>query len=125
MIRSSLALAFAVLAPLAIGAPAIAQDADAFRVCAGCHSVGANGDKIEGPNLKGVVGRKVASQSGFKYTDAMKKFAETHPVWTEELLDTYLKDPNDLVPGTAMATAPAIRNSKMRKTIVDYLKAQK
>lgn len=123
MIRNSLPLVLA--APLLFAAPASAQDASAFQVCAACHSIGTNGDKIEGPNLKGIVGRKVAAQPGFKYSDAMKKFAETHPAWTEELLDDYIKDANAVVPGTAMANAPTIKNSRMRKAIIEYLKAQK
>jgi cytochrome c len=126
MIRRFLPLAF-VAALTFTAAPAIAQDAGArdFQVCAACHSVGGNGTKVEGPNLKGIVGRKIAAQPGFKYSDAMKKFAATHPAWTEELLDAYIKDANDVVPGTAMATAPAIKNSKMRKAIIAYLKEQK
>ena len=123
MIRT---LPLAVAATLLLAAaPVFAQSASDFQVCAACHSVGTNGDKVEGPNLKGIIGRKVASQSGFKYSDAMKKFAATHPVWTEELLDEYIKNANDVVPGTSMGNAPAIRNSKMRKAIIAYLKAQK
>lgn len=105
--------------------PARAQTAPEFQVCAGCHSVGDAGNKIEGPNLKGIVGRKVAAQPGFKYSDAMKKFAESHPVWTEALLGDYIKNAEEMVPGTSMNNAPTIRNAKTRAAIVEYLKAQK
>jgi cytochrome c len=115
------AIAFAALATT----PVRAQTAAEFQVCAACHSVGDVGNKIEGPNLKGIVGRKVASQPGFKYSDAMKKFAETHPVWTEELLEDYIKNAEEMVPGTSMNNAPTIRNAKTRKAIVEFLKAQK
>jgi cytochrome c len=118
-----------VLAGMSLGATVSGAAAQGgappdFQVCAGCHSVGA-GDKVEGPNLKGIVGRKVAAQSGFKYSPAMRAFAAKNPVWTETLLDSYLKNPNEVVPGTSMANAPAIRRSKSRQAIVEYLKAQK
>jgi cytochrome c len=116
-------LAAIVIAALSV-APAAAQTAAQFQACAACHSVGNVGNKIEGPNLKGVVGRKVASQPGFKYSDAMKKFAEKNPVWTEELLDDYIKNAEEKVPGTSMNNAPPMRNAKARKAIVEYLKAQ-
>jgi len=118
---------FLLAAALAVvAASATAQDAGqrAFQVCSVCHSVGSVGDKVEGPNLKGIVGRKVASSPSFKYSEAMKKFAETHPVWTEELLDEYIKGAEALVPGTAMNNAPAMRNAGARKAIIEYLKAQ-
>lgn len=121
--------AYASLAAIAVAmlsiAPARAQTAPEFQVCAACHSIGDIGNKIEGPNLKGVVGRKIAAQPGFKYSDAMKKFAETHPMWTEELLEDYIKNAEEMVPGTSMNNSPPMRNAKTRKAIVDYLKAQK
>jgi cytochrome c len=120
----TLPLALAAVTLLA-ARPTSAQDAGAFQPCAACHSVGTNGNRIEGPNLKGVVGRKIASQPGFKYSDAMRKFAETHPAWTEELLDDYIKNAEELIPGTSMNNAPAMRNSRARKAIVEYLKSQR
>jgi cytochrome c2 len=117
------------LAAVAIAAvfavPAAAQTAPEFQACASCHSIDAAGSRIEGPNLKGVVGRKVASQPGFKYSEAMQKFAETHQVWTEALLDDFIKNAEEMVPGTSMNNAPTIRNAKTRNTIVEFLKAQK
>src|SRR6185503_4857783 len=102
--KSYVALAAIAFAAFSI-VPARAQTAPEFQPCAGCHSVGDAGNKIEGPNLKGIVGRKVAAQTGFKYSDAMKKFAETHPVWTEELLGDYIKNAEEMVPGTSMNNA--------------------
>jgi len=116
LLAAFLVLAFAPLSR--------AQDASAFQACSSCHSV-EEGGRIEGPNLRGIVGRKVASSPGFQYSDAMKKFAETHPVWTEELLEDYIKNAEEMVPGTSMNNAPTIRNAKTRKAIVEYLKAQK
>jgi cytochrome c2 len=117
------------LIAIALAASAIAsaraQTVSEFQACSACHAVGDVGNKVEGPNLKGVVGRKVAAQAGFKYSDALKKFAETHPVWTEALLDDFIKNAEETVPGTSMNNSPTIRNAKTRSTIVEYLKAQK
>ena len=106
---------------------AFAQDAGqaAFQVCAACHSVGTQGNKVEGPNLLGIVGRKIASQPGYKYSEAMKKYAVEHQAWTEELLDQYIKNAEEVVPGTSMNNSPSVRSANTRKSIVEYLKAQK
>jgi len=110
-----------------ITSSASAQDAGkaAFQACSGCHSIGTEGDKIEGPNLKGIIGRRIAAQSGFKYSEAIKKFASEHPVWTEDMIDQYVKNPDELVPGTAMNNAPSVRSANTRKAIIEYIKAQK
>lgn len=97
----------------AIGAvlamPAMAQDAgDAaagekeFRKCKACHMIqSAEGEDIvkggkTGPNLWGVVGRKIAAQEDFKYGEGILEAAEMNPdlVWTEEELASYITDPN-------------------------------
>jgi cytochrome c len=114
-----------VIASLVLAAPhAVAQDGKAaFQACSVCHSVGSEGNKVEGPNLKGIVGAKVAAQPGYKYSDAMKKFAEANPVWTEALLDQYVRNAEELIPGTAMNNSPSVRSAAARKAIIDYLKA--
>jgi cytochrome c len=115
-----------IIAPLGLVATPLAYAQDgkaAFGACVVCHSVGTQGNKVEGPNLKGVVGGKVAAQPGYKYSDAMKKFAEANPVWTEALLDQYVRNAEELIPGTAMNNSPAVRSAATRKTIIDYLRA--
>jgi cytochrome c len=106
-------------------ADARAQDAGAraYQFCAGCHSLDPADKQIQGPILKGVIGRKVASQPGFEFSAPMRKFAADRPVWTEELIDEFMKGPDDVVPGTAMS-APPVRSAATRKAVLDYLKAQ-
>lgn len=73
-----------------------------FRKCKACHMIqSADGEDIvkggkTGPNLWNVVGRKIASQEGFKYGDGITAAAEANPdlVWTEEELAAYVTDPN-------------------------------
>jgi cytochrome c len=91
---------------------------DIFRArCVGCHAVGCN---RLGPKLRGVIGRKAGSASGFtSYSEALKQSQLT---WTEETLDIFLKDPNKLVPGTAMASAGRIESSTERQMLLRLIK---
>ena len=121
MLRIALLAAACMLATAA--GQVRAQDGKAaFGACVVCHSVGTEGNKIEGPNLKGIVGGRIAARPGYKYSDAMKKFAEANPVWTEALLDQYIRNAEELLPGTAMNNAPAVRSAATRKAIIDYLR---
>jgi cytochrome c len=92
----------------------------AFRKCYSCHSV-TGSEKLEGPGLRGIVGRRVASQSGFDYSPAMERFAERNPVWTEGLLDRFAADPEAVVPGTSMAFA-GMRDPGERAELIAYLR---
>ena len=69
-------------------------------ICASCHSFEKGGANGTGPALWGVVGRDVASVSGFNYSNALKGFGGA---WTYERLDKYLENSQSYVPGTNMA----------------------
>ena len=81
--------------------------------CGGCHSVDAN--RI-GPRHRDVVGRKVASVPGFDYSDALKKLGG---VWTRARLDTWLRNPQAVAPGTRMFLS--VSDPRQRRDIVAYL----
>jgi cytochrome c len=66
--------------------------------CSECHSVKEGKDR-KGPSLFAVLGRKSASNSGFDYSDAMKK---SGIVWTADRLQAYITSPKKTVPGGKM-----------------------
>ncbi|MBV1799563.1 c-type cytochrome [Siccirubricoccus sp. G192] len=110
------------LALLAAGA-ARAQDPGErdFQRCISCHSVA---DPLEeglpGPGLRGVFGRRAASQQGFAYSEPLRR---SGLVWDRTTLDRFLADPEALVPGTLMGLPP-LRDAALRQRIIDYLARQ-
>ena len=68
--------------------------------CSGCHDSTSTGGQKIGPNLFGVVGRKVATLGDqATYSPALRQLGG---VWTEARLDLFLKAPREFSPGTAM-----------------------
>jgi cytochrome c len=91
-----------------------------FLRCASCHDVSAAHSAKIGPNLHGVIGRKVASLDGYPYSAALK--SQTF-VWDASTLDRWLTNPNALVPGTIMAFA-GLPDPADRGAIIAYLQRQ-
>lgn len=87
------------------------------RVCLSCHTLEQGGANRMGPNLWGVVGRKIASHGGFAYSPAMKAEQGT---WSYERLDRYLASPARAVPGNKMAYA-GLRRAPDRAAVIKYL----
>jgi cytochrome c2 len=86
--------------------------------CSGCHASTPGSSNFIGPNLSGVVGRRVASLGGYpNYSPALRKFGGA---WTEERLDVFLKAPGEACPGTAMDFA-GNPNAAERSAIIGYL----
>lgn len=72
--------------------------------CAGCHAFAQGGTDGLGPNLWGVVGRRIAGREQFNYSPALRA---QRGQWTPERLREFLTDPATFAPGTSMQlTAP-------------------
>jgi cytochrome c len=86
--------------------------------CDVCHIAVKDQPSGIGPNLFGVVGRSAGAVSDFQYSDALspKKL-----VWTEQMLDKFLENPAQAVPGNAMPFA-GLPNAADRAKIISYLK---
>ena len=92
-----------------------------FRTCSACHTVGRGGADVDGPNLFGVVGARVAERRPrYGYTQALR---DTGGAWTEARLAAWLTDPAAFAPGTAMHF-PGLPDAQERADVIAYLKLQ-
>jgi cytochrome c len=116
--RLALALALAAAFAVAAAVPAAAADGQALfnAQCKSCHTVNGTSSPA-GPTLKGAVGRRIASASGFTYSAGLKARTGT---WTDASLDAYLANPSGFAPGTRMFARVA--QSEARAAIIEYLK---
>jgi cytochrome c2 len=118
---SALGLALA-LALLAVSAPRAdpARGERVFQRCYACHSVVAGEDRLPGPSLRCVVGRRAGSLPGFEFSPAMAEAGGRGLTWTPTTLDAFLADPVAVVPGTTMAM-PGLADAGERRDLIDYL----
>ena len=90
-----------------------------FTQCAACHKIDASGTSGIGPNLNKVVGRRIGTLPGFRYSPAM---AGASRVWTERELDAYLAAPAKTLPGNKMPYAGMARPAD-RQNVIAYIKS--
>ena len=81
--------------------------------CAQCHAVDSN---KTGPAHRGVMGRRVGSLPGYKYSDEL---ARSRLRWTPQTLNAWLEDPEGLVAGQRMGVEVA--NAGERADLIAFL----
>ena len=81
--------------------------------CTACHNIDSN--KI-GPAHRGVMGRRVGSLPGYKYS---AELAASRLRWTPQTLNMWLGDPEDLVNGQRMGFL--IESAQDRADLIAYL----
>jgi cytochrome c len=91
-------------------------------LCKVCHAFDKGAPSPIGPNLYGVVGRKIASLEGFNYSPALKG-KQSEGDWTFEHLDMWLTNPQAFAAGTTMAF-PGIPDLKTRADVIDFLRTK-
>ena len=100
-----------------------------FKKCASCHDVSEK-EKIKvGPPLLNIVGRKIASFEGYKYSSGFTALGAKDEAWTEEMLMKYLKNPkkyvrkqlDDKKAKTKMVLK--LKKDKDRANVIAYLKS--
>jgi cytochrome c len=96
-----------------------AHGADVSKKCAICHNFEKGGPNLIGPNLYGVIGRKVASHEGYEYSDALKAKGGT---WDYAMIDHMIENPNSFAPGTKMALFPGLPDAKERADVILFLR---
>lgn len=119
-------LAAALMVTLSGGAVLADMDGDAdagekvFRKCKACHMVGADAENRVGPTLNGIIGREIAAEEGFDYSDALTELAAEKGSWTAEELAAFLEKPRDYAKGTKMSFA-GLRKEEDRADVIAYL----
>ena len=89
-----------------------------FTQCAVCHVSAPEAQTTIGPNLWNVVGRPIASQSGFDYSDSLKQIGGN---WDYDKLNVYLTNPKLLAPEGRMPF-PGIKSVDERASVIAYLR---
>jgi cytochrome c len=114
-------LARIAIAQIPLPAPKPADGATLFRQqCGTCHTTSLSEPVRQGPPLVGIVGRHAGSFEHFRYSPG---FAKADFTWDESRLDTWLTNPQEMIPGTVMAYRQA--KPEVRATIIAYLKELK
>ncbi len=114
-------------AALAVGlsVPSLAEgDAAAgekvYNRCKSCHAVGEGARNRVGPQLNGIVGAKIASVDGFRYSKAFMDKKAEGLVWTEQAIAAYLEKPRGYIPRTRMSFA-GLKKEEDRINVITYL----
>ena len=95
------------------------QGAKAFNKCKACHTTKKGGKNRVGPNLWNIVGKKMASGAGYKYSSALKGKGGA---WTFKNIDAFITSPRKFAKGTKMTFA-GIRKASERAAILVYLRS--
>lgn len=114
-----LLLGLAVLA-----GPALAKDGRATfeNHCASCHAVARDAPEQAGPNLHGVMGRRVGAAPDFGYSPVLQAARDAGETWDRDRMVRFLADPEEMYPGLWMG-ANGLRRAAERAAVADYLQS--
>lgn len=85
--------------------------------CTACHAIDSN--KI-GPAHRGVMGRRIGSLPGYKYSDEL---ARSRLRWTPQTLNAWLEDPEELIAGQRMGFQ--VDDAQERADLIAFLASLK
>ena len=83
----------------------LAKGEEQHKKCLQCHNFDQGGPNLQGPNLFGVLGRKIGLHEGFKYSTGPGSITEKGAdgtVWDYEHLDHFLERPKAYASATLM-----------------------
>ncbi len=103
ILLSAALLALGTTVALADGDPT--KGATVFKKCMACHAIGEGAKNKVGPELNGIVGRKMGAVPDFAYSDTLKEHNAKGDVWTADILSQYLANPKGFMPGVKMVFA--------------------
>jgi cytochrome c len=88
-----------------------------FGKCTVCHNYDSSQTHgVVGPNLHDILDRPVGKIAGYKFSSSMRK---SNDIWTQEFLNTFLKEPMVVFPRTRMAFA-GISNAEDRADLICF-----
>lgn len=90
-----------------------------FKKCAACHSLEPGVHRV-GPSLAGIYNSKIASKSGYSYSNALSAIDKN---WTDEELFHFLKKPGKYAKGTKMTFA-GLKKPEDKANIIAFLKTK-
>ena len=91
-----------------------------FTPCRACHSLDPADQGLPGPNLSGLIGRKVGGDPAFDYSPVMRKANTDGLSWDAERLNRFLADPAEMFPGLWMSMR-GIEDAAERQSLVRLL----
>ena len=103
--------------------PAAAEEngAQLFASCRACHSLDPAERGLPGPNLAGLIGRRIGGDAAFDYSPVLRKARDEGLRWDARRLDTFLADPAEMFPGLWMSMR-GIADASERQSLVRFLK---
>ena len=101
----------------ALATASVQRGAELAKQCQACHNLQEGQGPKVGPDLYGVVNRKIGSVEGFNYSPALKGKSGT---WDFDTLNAWLTKPSAFAPGTAMTFA-GLPSEKQRADVIDFL----
>ena len=95
------------------------RGAEIYRACVACHTLSPDEGHRAGPTLQGIFGRKIATLSGYNFSNALKQL---DIVWTPETISRLFElGPMQYTPGTKMPEQK-IGSAEDRAALVEFLK---
>lgn len=94
------------------------RGAEVYKACVACHTLSPDEGNRAGPTLHGIFGRKIATQPGYPFSDALKKM---DIVWTPETVSKLFEvGPMAYTPGTKMPEQKIVSEDD-RKALIEFL----
>ena len=91
-----------------------------FAPCRSCHALEFGGQPMPGPNLAGLIGRRVAGDPAFDYSPVLRQAGAQNRRWDRTMLDAFLADPEAMFPGMWM-TGRRMPEAAERRALASFL----
>ena len=92
----------------------------AFDSCRSCHALEPAATGFAGPNLAGLIGRRVGGSPEYDYSPVVRDAGGQGIVWDTTRLDRFLADPEGSFPGMWMSY-PGIADEAERRALVAFI----